>query len=302
MSFGNLAALTDQRNDEIVVLDLDAKDLNDPSAAVWSWNAFRAGDVDYPNRSNHRPDDAKLRRCEAWGGDVVGITSSSGLIALVSYPSGVCLFNDDAAGFGPHSIEILPNGLIAAACSGNGNAEKSQLRLYPALSKRDSAFVFDPFPGAHGVLWDPEKEVLWALGDRELRAYAVAGTREAPRLIRRPDLGTAIPGGGHDLSPVIGDCDRLWITYGQGVGQYVKSENAVLHAYAGSDVIDVRGCKSINSFPDGTVVWTVEDPKNKTAGHDTNVLNLLSPAQEVRQTEIPSRDFYKARAFVPDYQ
>ena len=306
-----LVALTDQKNDEIVVIDMDAEDITSDSAVVWSWRADKLGDVDYANRSRSRLDDVKLRYCEAWGGFVVGVTSSGGLIALVSYPSGRCLFNADAAGYGPHSIEILPDGSVVVACSGNANAENGQIRIYPALSKTGAAYVADSLESAHGVCWDPENEVLWALGASEIRAYDVGGTREKPTLTVLQGMGMQLgASGGHDLSPVYGNTDRLWITYSKGVVQYSKEENKLYSGYAGYDTISTGSVKSVNSFLDGTVVWTVADKNNGTATHDTNVLNVFTYEKGssgkwlVRKNNFtfPSRDFYKARAFVSDYQ
>lgn len=310
MTEHKLAALTDQKNNCIVVLDLGAEDPTADSAVVWTWSVASKGDVENAQYSNKRLDDVKLRHCDAWGGDVVGVTSSSGLIALVSYPSGDCLFNVAAVGYGPHSIEILPNGLIAVACSGNGNDDKSDVRLYPAMSKNSTECVKQPLASAHGVCWDPENEVLWALGDKEICAYAVGGTRTSPTLTKLAGMGMKISGGGHDLSPVYGNTDRLWVTYSGGVAQFVKSQNRLaLTGFAGEKFLNVKSTKSINSYTDGTAISTVADKNNETASHNTNVLKVFTYTpngskwkQTTYQYEFEDRDFYKVRAFVPDYQ
>lgn len=302
---GHLVALTDQKNNIVVVVNLDADDPTADSSIVWKWHPFGKNDVDYDIRCNYRMDDAKIRVCDAWGGAVVGVTSSSGLIALMEYPSGKCLFNADASGYGPHSIEILPNGLIAVACSGNGTESKSEIRLYSALNKLDGFYIEDPINSAHGVSWDPKNNVLWALGGNEIRAYEIGGTREKPTLTVKADMGMALPGGGHDLSPVYGDTDRLWITYSGGVAQFVKSEKRLDTEYPGAALLNVKNSKSLNSFADGTVVGTVADANNKTANHDTDVLRVWKPGDEA-VTELkfakPVRDFYKARVFCVEYQ
>ena len=305
-----LMAITDQKNDEIVVVDLSAEDITSDAAIVWKWNARMHGDVEYASKSNKRLDDVKLRDSEVWGGMVVGITSSSGLVALVSYPSGKCLWNVNLAGYGPHSIDILPNGLIAVACSGNGNNDKACIKLFSAKSKTDTNCVTLMLPSAHGVLWDPTEEVLWGLGSTVLNAYHVGGTREKPTLSLIDGMSYPIASGGHDLSPVYGNPDRLWITSSK-VAQFSKSQEKVLYDYDGASVINQGSVKSINTYADGITVMTVADKNNGTASHNTNEVwywsyqyNERLQRWQYRMTEIKfeNRDFYKVRAFVADYQ
>ena len=305
-----LMAMTDQKNDEIIVVNLDSADITSGSAIVWRWSTSTKGDVTHANLCRSRLDDVRLRDSEAWGGKVVGLTSSSGMVALVKYPSGECLFSANMQGYGPHSIEILPNGVIAVAGSGNGNDAKAVVRLYSATSKNDTNFVELPLISAHGVLWDPENEVLWALGHTELNAYTVGGTRQKPTLTLKKTAKVGFSGG-HDLSPVYGNTDLLWVTYGGGVGQYSKSQDRFLVTYEGKLAINLKGVKSINTYADGVTVMTVADPNNKTANHDTDKVRIFRYVQnssgvwQYRFNDISfnaKRDFYKVRAFVADYQ
>lgn len=305
-----LMAITDQKNDEIIVVDLNKADITASSAIVWQWSPKQKGDVDYANRSGSRLDDAKLRNCDVWGGAVVGVTSSSGLVALISYPSGDCLFNADASGYGPHSIEILPNGLIAVACSGNSNSDRGEIRIYRASSKTDPHYVSIPLKSAHGVVWDPQNECLWGLGQSELNAYEVGGVRADPSITQLSGIGVGVPPGGHDLSAVYGNPDRLWITTATTVLQYSKADNKLYYDYEFRAKIDKGSVKSINSFSDGTVVFAIADPNNKTANHNTNVVRRIDRAIDVDGSEIlyynevvfENRDFYKVRIFDVAYQ
>lgn len=310
---GKLIALTDQRNKEIVVLSMDAPDLRANSAAVWRWSVNSKGDLEYASSAGRGLDDVRIRDCEAWGGKVVGVTSSSGLVALIDYKTKKCLFNASMGKLGPHSIEILPNGLIAVAASGNSTPKNGVLRLYSALSKTDSKYVEIPIYSAHGVLWDPELECLWVLGGDRLTSYTVGGTREAPTLTKREGVGVST-NGGHDLSPVYGNTDLLWVTYYNKVSQYSKSQNKLLNDYQAQPAISTGGVKSINTFSDGVTLMTVADPKNATADHNTNVLRIFR-YKEVSGTWRyimdsvvfdgsvgKARDFYKVRAFLTDYQ
>lgn len=305
-----LMAITDQKNDEIIVVNLDADDITSSSAVVWRWSIRTKGDVTHADLCRSRLDDVRLRDSEAWGGPVVGLTSSSGMVALVKYPSGECLFSADMAGYGPHSIEILPNGVIAVAGSGNGNEKKAVVRLYSATHKNDTNYVELPLVSAHGILWDPEEEVLWALGNTVLNAYDVGGSRQKPTLTLLKKAQVTFSGG-HDLSPVYGNSDLLWITYGNGVGQYSKSQDRFLSSYEGKAAISLKAVKSINTYADGVTVMSIADPNNATANHDTDKVRIFryvrnaSGVWQYRFNDVSfngKRDFYKVRAFVADYQ
>lgn len=309
LSAGNFMAITDQKNDEIVVVDLSHKDITSEEAIVWRWNAYDNFDVPNSSLSNKRLDDVRIRDCAAWGGTVVGATSSTGLVVLVSYPSGECLFAAEMKGYGPHSIEILPNGLIAVAGSGNGNNEKAVLRIYRASSLSDNYYVEVPLASAHGVLWDSKEEALWALGNNELNLYTVGGTRENPTITLKKTANVKF-GGGHDLSPVYGNPDLLWLT-GSGVFVYSKSKDAFLETYDGKQTINVGNVKSINTYSNGITVTTIADSKNPSGAHNTDVVRKYFYEKQADGSSVykyvdidfnGARDFYKVRAFMTDYQ
>ena len=300
-------ALTDQRNDEIVVLDLSSKDFADP---VWRWSPTGRGDLSYPGEKNRRLDSFTLRKVNAglFHGPVAGVTKSGGMVAVVEYPSGKCLFNVDASGYGPHDIDILPNGCVAVACSGNGNAAMAELRVYRAGTKDEDARVSVPLPGVHGVLWDPSLEILWCLSYSELRAYRISLSFEGmPILSRVKDRGVGGLRSGYCLSPVYGAPDRLWITDADGVYQYSKSMDTFCDGYPGKSKVCIPSVKSINSYADGTLVMTVADGKrNATAPHNTDTVRILVPDKTgeyvSRDLKFENRDFYKVRIFDPSYQ
>ena len=302
----HLIALTDQRNDEIVVIDLDAADPTSDAAIVWRWNANMHGDVEYASLSKNRLDDVKLRYNEAWGGYVVAMTSSGGLVAIVSYPEGKCLWNVGLTGQGPHSIEILPNGLVVVV-----NSAGHTIKVFRALSKNDTSGVSLPLVGAHGVVYDPEEELIWALGDKALDAYYVGGTREDPKLNLLGDMGYYDFYNGHDLTPVFGDNNRLWVSH-IGVSQFDKEKGVFDKDFDPTVAQALSGdVKSIGSFRDGWIVATrAEGSVNQTAAHNTQTVRLLYPvpaadgtvSYQMKDILFPNRDFYKVRVFVEDYQ
>lgn len=304
-------ALADQRNDCLLVLDADAPDPRSADAAVWEWSTTLHGDVANARRCAHRLDAVRLRENASWGGAVVATCSSYGLVAIVSYPDGRCLFDAYAGKTGPHDVEILPNGLLAVACArGEEDLSLGSIRLYSACTKDDPRFVEDTLPKAHGVIWDPEREVLWAAGDTELVAYRISGTREAPVMERVEGLGATYAPCGHNLSVDLHDPDKLWISNAPHVLKYSKSLNRILPDYPAKALVDREHVKSINSFPDGTVIFNfAQNEKNATARHNTDTLCIVRPDNAQVQTVVfdgsdgtVARDFYKVRVFSSKYQ
>ncbi len=290
-------ALVDQLNNIIVVLDLSRGDLTCEDAVLWQWSPQPEQGFSFTRNVRHRLDEAKLCYSPAWGGEVLAVCSSSGFLGLAEYPSGRCLWNQAAVGYGPHSMEVLPDGSVAVACSGNGARERGCIRVYSAREGRESdVYAEFPLPGAHGVLWDPERELLWCLGSERLTACRWIG---GIGLSEFPGLGGVLPArGGHDLSPVYGNSDRLWVS-SRTVWQFSKTQNAFLSDYFGVEEIARPSVKSVGSFADGTVVQAVAS--NVYAPHDTDLLTILKPKNgglERCVIRFLGRSFYKARIFL----
>ena len=301
-------ALVDQLNNSIAVLDLNAADPTSDDAVIWEWTPTAELGFTKIKYVKNRLDEAKLRYSEAWGSYVVATCSSSGFLALVEYPSGRCLWNQEAPGYGPHSMEVLPDGNVAVACSGNGKSVNSVVRVYAARQGKESnVYAEVPLVSAHGVLWDPEYEVLWALGNAKIIALTVTGTLSSPQLTEVSNLSRPLPSnGGHDLSPVYGNPDRLWISSNK-VWQFSKSEGKFYSDYEGASAISVGAVKSIGSFADGTVVQAIAT--NVYAAHDTDTLIVFGYTDTTVNAKFrrysyrfPERAFYKARIFCADYQ
>ena len=175
-----VVALADQLNATFVLIDLDAPDPTAPEAVIWEWKptaklGFKQIGKTYANRI----DEAILRYSDVLGCYVVCVTSSSGYMCVAKYPSGECVWEATASGYGPHSIDYLPDGNVVVACSGNSDTQKGCIRIYSTTSDKYSSYNL---VSAHGVLWDDESQLLWALGSSELRAYRVGGTADNPKL------------------------------------------------------------------------------------------------------------------------
>src|SRR5690349_12570970 len=204
-----LVAVTDQSVGRILVFDFDVEESRVsgcPPGTVWSWQPGDTNGYQSAVTNWGRPSDVRLRRDN--GGELrMLVADSYGLVAVVG-PNGRMLWSADTGpDANPHAAELLPDGAVAVAASAGG-----WVRLYPGLcGPHNDQFTQFDLADAHGVLWDPGTNVLWALGSSQLCRLQPARTGTTPRLLQ----STADPlpsSGGHDLQPVYGNCDLLWVT------------------------------------------------------------------------------------------
>ncbi|MFF8832548.1 DUF6528 family protein [Streptomyces sp. NPDC015131] len=269
--------LTDQAGRRVLVLDGHRPDWDpgaDPAAVRWAFSPLgdaRYADLD-PATSWVYPSEAKVRR---WRGRTYVLTvASHGFAAVVAYPSGRrywgATLSPGTIRHNPHSIELLPDGNVAVAASTGG-----VVRLYaasrggpeapdaevPGAEPPDAEVPFASFPlkDAHGLQWDAGRRVLWALGGDRLVALRVAGTAAEPALVAAGEARLPTPHG-HDLGQVAGDPDRLWVSSGTAVYQYVKSTGAFLRDYPGAAAISRARVKAVGDDPlTGQAISTVPE-------------------------------------------
>jgi len=185
--------------DEVFILDVRGE----APRKVWSWRAAERPELPEEFRKKFGSTD----ECKPVdGGRKILISSSGGAVALVERASGKVLFY--AAVPNAHSAELVPGKRVVAASSYKEGGNR--LLLYD-LDVSDKPLASDEFYGAHGAVWDEERQLLWALGGNELRSYRVVQDRLVTTMNR------ALPNeDGHDLRPVPGT-SALLVTTGQHV-------------------------------------------------------------------------------------
>lgn len=289
-----LIAAADQLNDRVVVFDAAYRDWDDPDAVVWEY---------YPEKESFAAaSDVKFRRNTCFGCDAVIMNASCGYAAAVRFPDGKLLFETENTAQNVHACELTPHGFFAVASSTG-----CEVRVF-STALGDGAYSTVHLAHAHGVLWDPSLDRLWMLGLDRLLAFRVGtGDDGLPVLEEDEALRCMIPEEdtcGHDLYPVCGDPDRLWVTAGL-VYQYSKREKKMLLDYPGAQRAVARGVKSMGNMPgSGTLVRTV--PNGMLYSWNTDTVDLFVPMpdgqyrHEVRLCH--SGAFYKARAWYGEYQ
>jgi hypothetical protein len=243
---------------------------------VWSWRATDCPDIpESLKRSFRSTDDCK----PVDRGQKVLISSSSGAVALVQRQGGRALFHAEV--INAHSVEMLPGGRIAAGASVGDSPTANRIILFDISSRRELAS--DRMVSAHGLVWDEQRQVLWASGNSELRAYRLpSGSPATLKLdfqVRLPDSDA------HDLAAIPGT-SRLFISTGRRCWSFDRDSRQVTP----HDVLGNTGnVKSYSVHPaTGRIAYMQAEGKNWWAEH----VHFFNPQGVLH---LPGQRLYKAR-------
>ena len=303
--------VTDITNGRIVVANLD---LDDPFAKenlIWEFIPTEelGWGTETQERLSRSISGVKYRHSEHFNSDVVLFCTSRGTAAVVEYPSGKCLWMTKVPGVSPHSIEMMPNGDIAVTTSGSGNWEEGKIHYYQLGTDGNYTLACEaPLNGGHGLLWDPDNEVLWALGFPTLEAYEIqTGSDGKAQLFRVEGWGCDVPDGtGHDLMPDYGNPDILWFTDNVSILQYSKSQGKELKEFENSKKLKLMPTvKGVTSFADGVVAFVSYGDVNGT-DDDPHIIRVFWPQEDgtYKLAKVENLDFgfNKIRAFTTEYR
>ena len=288
-SDGYLVALTNQNGGYLEVYDLSTGVIDD-STLLWSYQ------TKYNNVCG-----VKFRRTEPYGEVALAVCSSSTYACMASYPEGKTVWSTESAASGPHSIEWIPCGVIAVASSTGG-----EIRFYrPTDSFSENYDATVPFEDAHGVLWDEDNQLLWAIGGKQIAAYRVSLSADGVvQVSEEADRRLTLPtGGAHDLAPVYGDKDALWITTSSKVYRFQKSTKTFSTDYEGNGSLNRKAVKGVGNFPDGSIVYIYPDGELKAHTSKSMVFLRMVDGVLTKETLVsPTGHFYKVRVWSTDYQ
>jgi len=265
--------------DEVFVLRLGAG----TPEKVWSWRADeRSGLPDSMRARFASTDDCKTVE----GSRKIVISSSSDGVAVVERASGKALFYATVPN--AHSAELLPGGLLAVAASHAENGRGDRVLVFD-LSTPGRVLAEDNLPWAHGVVWDNERQRLYALGDKEIHIYKLLySSGRFERLSCQARL--ALPEGmGHDFQPVPGSA-CLSVSTTHHCWLFDRDNWSLKPHPLLADSADV---KSISVNPvNGRIAWT------RAEGRDwwTSIVRLQNPPGQI---ELPGQRLYKARWVCP---
>lgn len=168
------------------------------------WRAEDSPEIPAELRGSFRTTD----ECKPLPGGRILVTSSSNGVAILERETGKALFWASVAN--AHSAEMLPGNKLVVAAS--VHKEGNRLVVFDAAVPMKELFSTE-LVSAHGVVWDAQRQRLWAIGGRVLRSYRW----EEPKLIQEAEF--PLPSeGGHDLyaidkSPHLGLTteEKVWL-------------------------------------------------------------------------------------------
>ena len=171
-------------------------------AKLWRWSGADAEGLaaEERRRFDH------LDECKPLdGGKRILISASNSGCALLEYPSGRIVWK--AAATNAHSLELLPRDRIVVASSLSGD----KLVLFDLKGGAQPVWK-TPLHSAHGVVWDAQRGVLWALGFDELRRYTLADWDTAHPSLALKSTHPLPAEDGHDLRAIPDSADLLVTT------------------------------------------------------------------------------------------
>jgi hypothetical protein len=275
--------------DEVFILDLDAKTENTarpdvrsevPRRRTWSWRAEDRADLP----GEFKPLFKTTDECKPYdGGAKILITSSGGGVALVTRSDGRVLFYGRAAN--AHSAELLPNDRVAVAASHDQAGKGDRLIVFD-LAKSNVEVLSEELPWGHGVVWDSQRNKLWALGNTDIRVFELRDWSTASPKLQRLETIALPESGGHNLSVAGGNTPLLAVSTSNRCWLFDRDRKTFQpHPELG----DKKGIKSISYHPStGQIAYVQMEGQNWWAER----IHFLNPAGYLH---VGGEHFYKAR-------
>ncbi len=282
------------------------------SCIVWEWSTDDASGAKMEGR-NINIDCAKYRYSAYYKKDVIIFCGSAGYAGIIDYKTKELLFEAKVDVDGPHSVELMPNGDLVMACSGNSNYDAGAILYYPLSSGATSYTSSVPLWGAHSVVYDPDNQMILALGGKEVIGLTVTdgGTKTA-KLVTVPEKhvemfypGTTVPnGGGHELIPIFGQPGKYFLA-ADGLFLYDSVKNTISYDDALATKYTLAQTKGMAYFADGISVQTAHN-QGGTGNYRSAAFRVLYPdgetMKEVMVPHISGRATYKVSVFTKDYR
>lgn len=221
------------------------------NVVVWQWNPVDAGLTEEEQEWFVNPSEVK----PVYDGTCLLMTASGGAVALIRVEDRKLLFYGKCGVFpNPHSAEILPDGNIVTAESRYGEI-CIFVRTEDALTSEPKSVA--NLADAHNAVWSEEHNCLFMTGKAadgkvSLYKFEYNGKHDNPELINQKEVyHFTNETGGHDLYPVYGEKNRLWLSAANGVYKVdvSKPETPVCEK-----LYSLLSIKSVSSSPDGIVM------------------------------------------------
>lgn len=229
--------LTNQSNASIVIADITTQKI------VWKWDPI-IGQIPQERRSwFSNPSEVK----PVYNNSCILMTASGGAMALIRISDKKVLFYG-YAGVNPHSAELLPDGNIVTASSTDGILATFKTDTISGYGEMIAKY---DLPAAHNVYWDKKREKLYS-ATRVMNIYDYNGQKDNPLLQNQIKIEVTSNdeplNSSHDLSPIDGQEDKLWLTTNEKVWEYDQVNNTITSVYR------FPAIKSVSNSKYGTIM------------------------------------------------
>lgn len=269
--------------DEVFVID--ARDAEKGEIKkLWSWRAATSEGLPEAERKRFGTTD----ECKPTpDGKFLLIASSGGACAFVERATGKTLWYASVPN--AHSIDLLPDRRVVAAASTAGAGNR--VILFD-LAQPDKQLWEGELHSAHGVVWDEDRQTLWALGFDELRRYETADWETASPSLKLVQTFKTPDEGGHDLQAVPGGDDLVLSTHA-GVWRFDRETKEFRPDDAFGKLAHV---KCVSHHPTSGRVAVVQASEEAWW---TDTIRLTEPEGKI---VLPGEKIYKVRWLVDKFE
>ena len=221
---------------------------------IWSWDPYTACVPAAQQGWFVNPSEVK----PVFNRRYILMTASGGAVALIRISDHKLMFYANC-GQNPHSAEILPDGNIVTAESKSGEINTFVVDTVKVLGAKANTLKIG---NAHNAVWDRKRSYLYVTGTisggvTALFRFKYNGDRTNPKLTNQTRIYTFTnESGGHDLFPVYGEEDKLWLTAASAVYKFDLTgiTDATTNEPACEKVYSIADIKSICNSPDGILM------------------------------------------------
>ena len=207
---------------------------------AWEWEPLTGGIPSAKRNLFKNPSECK----PVLNNEYVLMTASGGAVALIRFADKKVMCYAEC-GVNPHSAEILPDGNIVTAESKQGEINLFAVDMEKGTMVKKST---KKIGNAHNLVWNAKRQCIYTTGTinnagksvTALFRFKYNNDKENPALTNQARIYTFDnEKGGHDLFPVYGETDKLWLTAEHGVYQFDMSA-ATLAATTIYEIGDVK--------------------------------------------------------------
>lgn len=246
---------------------------------VWTWQAAGRSDLPAEYRSLFRATD----ECKPFdGGRRILITASTGAVALVDRTADRVVFHGRAVN--AHSADLLPKGRVAVAASRDPKGNQGDALILFDLEQPGRELWRGELPSGHGVVWDEQRQILWALADHDIRSFTLADWDTAAPKLTRSGLFKLPEGGGHELASVPGT-PLLAVSTATKCWVFHRDTKAIAPH---PTMAAMSSIKCISQHPSSQIAFVQADRPNWWSER----IQFINPAGSL---SLPGEQFYKVR-------